>query len=512
MPGLLAYAMAGAAQGLGDSIVERARQKREEALAAQARAQELADRETGWARDDAIRREENAREDSIRNQGWEREDVFRAEGWEREDQQTAEERDRENAVIDRNMEALRGVFAPTSLERLSGVDPRLAEVLALARQRTGINFQIGEGMRSQAEQEQHVASGASQTRNSYHLHGNAVDVQILNEDGSVNWDFEAYRPLADAAKEIAGELGYDDLVWGGDWESLRDGVHFQMGSSFDAPHGQSGLSDAALAALADPDTPAGVRDAILASPGARGLAPTTQADFSDITWVDNGDGTETRMGFNSVTRRYEPIPGANGQPVTQATTRREAEAVKTLDDLSAQTRYRIETEFEDRGLRDLLGEEVARLVRDGASEEDAYATARAAMTFSREETTDGGWLSEDTTTTVEGDYDPEVLDQSFIGFRYDDEAPPAGAPVQTTATEAVAPAAPAAPAVSSTSRGLAPPPPEPALPDEPPAARLPEGVSKEAALEQARRAIAAGADPEAVIARLESFGLSGDDL
>jgi hypothetical protein len=76
-----------------------------------------------------------------------------------------------------------------------------------------------------------VAQGKSQTMNSRHLTGNAADIFIQNPDGSANWDFEAYRPVAEIAKEVAAEKGYDDLVWGGDWKTLKDGVHFQMGGA-----------------------------------------------------------------------------------------------------------------------------------------------------------------------------------------------------------------------------------------------------------------------------------------
>ena len=123
------------------------------------------------------------------------------------------------------------MFNERSTERIQGVDPRLIEVLQLARQRTGIPFEISEGLRDAERQRQLVAEGKSQTMNSRHLHGNAVDVHIPDGKGGVNWDFEAYRPLAEAAKQAAQELGYTDLVWGGDWKTLKDGVHFQIGGS-----------------------------------------------------------------------------------------------------------------------------------------------------------------------------------------------------------------------------------------------------------------------------------------
>jgi peptidoglycan L-alanyl-D-glutamate endopeptidase CwlK len=119
----------------------------------------------------------------------------------------------------------------TSQTRISGVDPRLVKILQITRQRTGIPFEISEGMRTAEKQREYVAAGKSQTQNSKHLHGNALDIFIPGADGKADYDFEHYRPIADEAKRVASELGYDDFVWGGDWKSLRDGVHFQIGGN-----------------------------------------------------------------------------------------------------------------------------------------------------------------------------------------------------------------------------------------------------------------------------------------
>jgi peptidoglycan L-alanyl-D-glutamate endopeptidase CwlK len=130
------------------------------------------------------------------------------------------------------------VFNETSLSRLEPLNPTLRELMMETERRAdaaGINFEITEGMRDAARQAELVAQGASQTMNSLHLSGNAADIHILNPDGSVNWDFEAYRPIADIAKTVAAEMGIPDFVWGGDWRTLRDGVHFQVGGGQTSP-------------------------------------------------------------------------------------------------------------------------------------------------------------------------------------------------------------------------------------------------------------------------------------
>jgi hypothetical protein len=125
-------------------------------------------------------------------------------------------------------------FNPRSTELLGAVDPRLRDVLTETEKRArerGIEIQVSETLRDKDRQADLVSQGKSQTMNSRHLTGNAADIFIQNPDGSANWDFEAYRPVAEIAKEVAAEKGYDDLVWGGDWKTLKDGVHFQMGGA-----------------------------------------------------------------------------------------------------------------------------------------------------------------------------------------------------------------------------------------------------------------------------------------
>lgn len=125
-------------------------------------------------------------------------------------------------------------FNPRSTELLGAADPRLREILTETERRAreqGIEIQVSETLRDPERQAALVEQGKSQTMDSRHLTGNAVDIFIQNPDGSVNWDFEAYRPVADIAKQVAAEKGYDDLVWGGDWQTLKDGVHFQLGGA-----------------------------------------------------------------------------------------------------------------------------------------------------------------------------------------------------------------------------------------------------------------------------------------
>lgn len=117
-------------------------------------------------------------------------------------------------------------FSQASLGRLVGVHPDLVKVLKRAIEITEVDFGITEGFRSAERQRQLVAAGKSQTQNSRHLTGHAVDVDAF-VNGVVNWDFVNYQKIAVAMKRAAFECGVP-IHWGGDWHTLKDGCHFEL--------------------------------------------------------------------------------------------------------------------------------------------------------------------------------------------------------------------------------------------------------------------------------------------
>lgn len=119
-----------------------------------------------------------------------------------------------------------------SLSRLKGVHPDLVAVVKRAIEITEQDFSVLEGLRSYERQVELVNKGASKTMNSRHLTGHAVD--LVPYGVSDMWDWQYYYPIADAMKDAAQELGID-LEWGGDWNSFKDGPHFQLSwRSYDA--------------------------------------------------------------------------------------------------------------------------------------------------------------------------------------------------------------------------------------------------------------------------------------
>ena len=113
-----------------------------------------------------------------------------------------------------------------SIERLQGVHPDLVRVVERAIDLTTVDFTVLEGLRSPERQQTLVASGASQTLNSRHITGHAVDLGAW-VDNQVDWSWPLYAKIANAMKAAAKELGVS-IVWGGDWRTFKDGPHFEL--------------------------------------------------------------------------------------------------------------------------------------------------------------------------------------------------------------------------------------------------------------------------------------------
>jgi len=114
----------------------------------------------------------------------------------------------------------------TSRLRLREVHPDLVRVVELALSYSPHDFTITEGLRSVARQRELKAAGASQTMNSRHITGHAIDFAVLVA-GKVRWDWPLYGQVALAFKRAAKELNVP-IIWGGDWKSLRDGPHVEL--------------------------------------------------------------------------------------------------------------------------------------------------------------------------------------------------------------------------------------------------------------------------------------------
>ncbi|EAA5259346.1 M15 family peptidase [Salmonella enterica subsp. enterica] len=116
-------------------------------------------------------------------------------------------------------------FSQRSLSRLQGVNQQLVTLANRALELSPIDFGITEGIRTKERQNQLFHEGKSETLNSRHLTGHAIDVMAYPvPEGS--WDFSDYELIAAAFTQASKELSIG-IEWGGNWKS-RDGVHFQL--------------------------------------------------------------------------------------------------------------------------------------------------------------------------------------------------------------------------------------------------------------------------------------------
>lgn len=122
-----------------------------------------------------------------------------------------------------------------SITNLRGVWPELVAVVRRAIELSPVDFTVIEGVRTEERQRQLVRNGASQTLNSRHLTGHAVDCAPL-VNGAIPWnDKTQFKAVSDAMFAAAKELGVK-IRWGGDWnengrsddERFYDGPHFEL--------------------------------------------------------------------------------------------------------------------------------------------------------------------------------------------------------------------------------------------------------------------------------------------
>lgn len=103
-----------------------------------------------------------------------------------------------------------------SLAELKGVHPDLVAVVKRAIVLTVQDFSVHDGIRTLAEQQRLVAAGASQTLDSRHITGHAVDlVPYIN--GKLRWEWPPIYRIADAVRVAARENG-TPIRWGGAWD------------------------------------------------------------------------------------------------------------------------------------------------------------------------------------------------------------------------------------------------------------------------------------------------------
>lgn len=117
-------------------------------------------------------------------------------------------------------------FSQRSESNLQGVHPDLVKLVRQALEVSSVDFGITEGLRTAGRQKEMVAGGHSQTLNSRHLTGHAVDV-VAYVGGQISWEWSLYEQIASAFTQASADISIP-VEWGGNWTTLKDGAHFQL--------------------------------------------------------------------------------------------------------------------------------------------------------------------------------------------------------------------------------------------------------------------------------------------
>ena len=110
------------------------------------------------------------------------------------------------------------ILGQVSLKNLFGVNPKLVKLVEAAIIISPIDFRVTEGLRTLSRQKHLVSIGASQTLDSRHLTGDAVD--LVPWDGGPRWEWPLIYRMAAHIRRIA--LNQDLAIrWGACWDVVN---------------------------------------------------------------------------------------------------------------------------------------------------------------------------------------------------------------------------------------------------------------------------------------------------
>jgi peptidoglycan L-alanyl-D-glutamate endopeptidase CwlK len=118
------------------------------------------------------------------------------------------------------------ILGSRSLARLEGVHPDLVRIVKKAADISDLDFTVLEGLRTVERQKQLFAQKATQTMNSRHITGHAVDLAPMI-GGEISWDWPLYHRLAKIVKGAAA-VERLPIQWGGDFRTFKDGPHWEL--------------------------------------------------------------------------------------------------------------------------------------------------------------------------------------------------------------------------------------------------------------------------------------------
>jgi peptidoglycan L-alanyl-D-glutamate endopeptidase CwlK len=127
-----------------------------------------------------------------------------------------------------------------SKRRLAGVHPTLAAVVRRALQISDIDFSVNAGVRTALAQNKLYQKGRSKPgkkvtykdgyrkRSNHQTKGDGWGHSVDLTPYPLDWDkWSDFELVRDAMFKAAEQMDVQ-LIWGGDWKTLRDGPHFEL--------------------------------------------------------------------------------------------------------------------------------------------------------------------------------------------------------------------------------------------------------------------------------------------
>lgn len=113
-------------------------------------------------------------------------------------------------------------FSTRSMKKLRNVDKNLSLIMKRAVGDSPYDFAISHGLRTKEYQEKLFNEGKSNTLNSLHLVGRAVDICALDKNNNITWDERVYIEIANHVNESLRFTNCSKFYirWGGAWNSL----------------------------------------------------------------------------------------------------------------------------------------------------------------------------------------------------------------------------------------------------------------------------------------------------
>ena len=119
-------------------------------------------------------------------------------------------------------------FGGRSESHLASLDPKLTRLARKAITISRVDFTIISGRRNMAEQRALVRAGKSQTLNSRHLSGKALDFVPLDPDTGKGSFSRALAIEVAIAFYEAARLQQTPIIWGGMWQNFEDIPHIEL--------------------------------------------------------------------------------------------------------------------------------------------------------------------------------------------------------------------------------------------------------------------------------------------